>query len=88
MRNWLAATMPRWYAIAAVVVSLLLLGGLGFWYTNYSLAEADKTERENDRRWCQLLVTLDDAYSTVPPTSELGRRVADAIHALRTDLEC
>ena len=88
MGSWLGTPMPRWYALVVTVSSVALLALAGVLYTNYSLGEADKTERENDRRWCQLLVTLDDAYSTVPPTSALGRRVADAIHALRTDLEC
>lgn len=88
MRNWLAGTMPRWYAVASVVVSLLLLGGISVWYTNYSLGVADARERENDRRWCQLLDPLDKAYSSVPPASELGRLVAAAIHNLRVDYDC
>jgi hypothetical protein len=83
-----ALTMPWWYALLAVLVSLLLLGGGGWWYTTYAIGRQDATERENDRRWCELLGTLDEAYQGTPPQSELGRRLAADIHALRTELGC
>lgn len=86
--HWLSASMPRWYAVAVTAASVMLIGFAGVAYTNYSLTKAGASERESDRRWCSLLVTLDSAYGSTPPTTELGRRVAAAIHALRDDLEC
>lgn len=88
MSSWLHGVMPRWYGLVGMLISTLLLALSGFLYVNYQQASAQKAERENDRRWCQLLITLDQAYSTSPPTSELGRRVALAIHSLRTELGC
>lgn len=85
---WLSTAMPRWYALAVTVASVLVVGATAIGWTNYSLGRTSATERENDRRWCALLNTLDQAYSSSPPTSEVGRRVAAAIHTLRSDLEC
>lgn len=81
-------TMPWWYALVAICVAMALLVAGGMGYTSYVDGEREAAEREADRRWCQLLVTLDQAYSAVPPSTELGRRVAGAIHTLRVDLDC
>lgn len=80
--------MPRWYRFAAVVVSLLVLGIASVSWTAYVDHRRAAAERESDRRWCDLLSTLDEAYSSTPPSTDLGRRVADAIHSLRVDLDC
>lgn len=79
---------PRWAALAAVVLSMFLLAAANVIYTGWVDSQRDEAEREADRRWCALLVTLDDAYSSTPPATEIGRRVAAAIHSLRTDLDC
>lgn len=81
-------SMPRWYLLVAIVGSVMLLAAAGIAYTNWSIGRQNATERENDRRWCEMLVTLDDAYSSTPPQSELGRRLAADIHKLRVDLGC
>lgn len=53
-------------------------------------AEVVRAERELDRRWCQLLIPLDDSYQTNPnvQASELGRRVAAAVHDIRAETGC
>jgi hypothetical protein len=79
---------PRWYALVVIVVSIMALAIAGVLYTNYAIARQDKIERENDRRWCELLVTLDEAYQGNPPQSETGRAVARTIHDLRNALGC
>jgi hypothetical protein len=78
----------RWYLLVAVVVSTLSTAAGGVAYTSWSIGQQDRTERENDRRWCQLLTTLDDAYRAAPPQSETGRRLAADIHQLRAELGC
>jgi len=80
--------MAKRYAILAVLLSVLMLGVGGHFYIGHVDRQREAAERESDRRWCELLTTLDEAYSTVPPTTELGRRVATAIRTLRTDLSC
>lgn len=42
----------------------------------------------NNRQWCELLTTLDTAYSSTPPQSELGRKVATSITKLKNNFEC
>lgn len=80
--------MPRWYRFAAVVASLIVLGVGSVSWTAYVDHKREKAERESDRRWCDLLVTLDNAYAAGTPTTEIGRQVAAAIHNLRVDLDC
>ena len=79
---------PRWVVLVTVVLSMMGLAVTGVSYTSYVDSERESAERDADRRWCQLLVTLDEAYSTVPPASEIGHRVAGAIHTLRIELDC
>ncbi len=79
---------PRWYLLVAIVLSSLSTAGGGVAYTSWSIGQQDQTERENDRRWCQLLTTLDEAYRATPPQSPTGQRVAADIHSLRRELGC
>lgn len=79
---------PQWITLTSIALSVLALAIAGVAYTSYVDGQREKSEREADQRWCTLLGTLDEAYSTVPPTTELGRRVALAIHTLRRDLKC
>ena len=81
-------TVPRWYALLAICVSMVTLAGMGIAYTSYVDGQREQAEREADRRWCLLLSTLDRAYSSTPPATELGRQVAIAIHNLTTQLQC
>lgn len=90
---------PRWRVLVAVVLSTMGLGGAGIVYTNWAVGEQRKAERraeaellraerEADRRWCELLITLDDAYGATPPQSSTGQRLAADVHNLRVDLGC
>lgn len=73
--------------LSAVAVSVA-----GVVYTG--LSQSENNERihqqqvENNRQWCELLSTLDIAYSSTPPQSELGRKVANAIHQLSQSFDC
>lgn len=70
--------VPLWYALLAVMVSMLLLTGAGIWYTNHA-------QREADRRWCELFTIMSGGPA---PTTERGRVIADAMDRLRLDLGC
>lgn len=78
----------RLAALSAVLTSLVALAVIGYAYTNYAIGQSKRVELQNDRNWCELLVTLDSAYSAAPPASETGRKVASAIHDLRRKLGC
>lgn len=86
--NGTRLSRPRWYLLVAIVVSTLSTAGGGVAYTSWSIGNQDRTERENDRRWCQLLTTLDEAYLAAPPQTDTGKRLAADIHELRGELGC
>lgn len=83
-----ARDMPRWYLLAVLLSSVLILSIAGVGYTTYVDNKRAASEREADRRWCELLVQLDSAYSIAPPSTETGRRVAKSIHDLKVSLDC
>lgn len=83
------------YSLVATFVSVLSMLSVNIMYTNHvdqerrkatslSIAEVQRIDRE----WCELLVTLDEAYRKTPPTTPTGRSVADSIRHLRGDLHC
>lgn len=69
------------YALVMGILATLLAVGVNITYTKNSVTKSD-------REWCELLVTLDNAYSQTPPQSETGRKVARDIHHLRVSRKC
>jgi hypothetical protein len=70
-----------WYSIAAIFVSMLVMGILGFAYTNH-------VQRTNDQKWCGLIAYLDDGYRAAPPTTNAGKEFARRISVMRENLHC
>jgi len=92
-------TGGAWWTLAVMVLCMVALGGGGVVYTGHVVDRQNRAEREaerraaeverqNDRRWCALLVTMDDQYRMAPPASETGRRVAAAMAYLRESFGC
>jgi hypothetical protein len=79
---------PRWMILVSIFLSVVALAVAGVLYTGHVDGKREAAEREADQRWCELLITLDEAYSSAVPATELGRRVADAVHNLRVGLDC
>lgn len=75
--------LPRsaWWTVGAIVLCTALLAVGGIAYTRASV-------QRSDRRWCDLLVTLDRQYRAAPPATEAGRGVAAAIAELRRQFGC
>lgn len=68
----------RWYALATVVVSCILVSvGIGGMNAAYS----QRLVKSDHQRWCALLVPLD---TELPPTST----IKPIIHQLRGEFEC
>lgn len=67
------------YALLTVLTAAVLVGVACILYTGHA-------QQESDRRWCDLLVTLDAPAS--PPETERGAEIQRQIHALRVDLGC
>lgn len=74
--------------VAAILLPLVLASGISITYSIKLDRESDRANERNDRKWCALLVQLDDAYKGTPPSTTVGQNVADAIHRLRVDLGC
>lgn len=71
-------TQRRW-AIASILLSLLLMAGFVVVYTGY-------TRERDDQRWCGLFAALDPAAE--PPTTDRGAEVQRLIRQLRADFDC
>lgn len=57
--------------------------------TNQHAIEAERSSQvASDQAMCQLVSILDDAYKGTPPSTETGRRVAEAMHSLRVASRC
>lgn len=70
------------YALLTSFISMIILTFVGIWYTNH-------VSVENNRQWCELVTTLDEAYSgPARPTTELGKKVANSIHKLVISFDC
>jgi hypothetical protein len=81
------------YAIVVAFFACLAVALAGVVYTNHVQGQAQRrteAERaESDRRWCALLVELDNAYHAPPgPTTKTGIKVAVEVHQLRVDFGC
>lgn len=83
-RRW-AVTM-----VFASFFAILLVVSLNAGYTRHVQQQADKRQAqyraESDQRWCTLFALLDPAG--VPPTTERGQRIQNAIRDLRRGFHC
>jgi hypothetical protein len=77
---------PTWYAYAAIFASCLML-------SISSLLISKKYADDSARKWCDIIVTMDDAYKQprppgTPPLTVTGQRIAKDMHNLRRELGC
>lgn len=76
------------YAAVVVFVTLVAVA-IGNWaYTNYVDRQAEQRNLQRSREICGLLVVLDNVYQQTPPTTPVGRNVAEEIHRYRLALGC
>ena len=84
--------MPLWWTLVITGFAIFAVVISGVLYTrsiDQKRAESERRIRiENDKRWCALLKPLDKAYNATTPATELGKQVADAIHALVLSFSC
>jgi hypothetical protein len=72
---------PIWYSLVALLVSMFVLAVAGVVYTRH-------VQHESERKWCSLISTLDAAYQSQPPQTQLGRNLAADMARLRRQLRC
>jgi hypothetical protein len=47
-----------------------------------------RVNAESDRKWCSVVITLDDAWRQSPPTTAAGKTMAANMSELRRELHC
>lgn len=73
---------PRvWYAVIVAYLATLAIGAAALLY-------ADHVDSQSNRRWCGLVTTLDDTYTSQLPTTQLGQSIAREIKQLRHEFGC
>lgn len=68
-------------SLIMVFVSIIIVTVTGIFYTGYSI-------RKNNQKWCEFLITMDEAYESIPPTSDLGKKIFRSFHELKINYEC
>lgn len=65
-----------------VYISMLLMAGGSIWISN-------ENSKENGRKFCDIITTVNGAYKTGPePTTDLGRKLKADYAALESRLDC
>lgn len=81
-----------WWGLATAYASAIIMGLVAMLFAADKAHEAEsraiETDRESSQKWCAVVVTLDDAYRQLPPTTATGRRLAEEIAKLRKDFGC
>lgn len=72
---------PGWYSLAATLGTSLVTAILMLFLTLHFV-------QQSERKWCDLITMLDDAYHQTPPTTETGKNVARQMSGLRQSLHC
>jgi hypothetical protein len=81
-------SQPVWYSLVAVGVSVVLIAVTSVVLSQQARQEAQRAARESERRWCGLVVSLDDSYRVAPPQTPVGRRMAAELATLRAQFGC
>lgn len=80
--------MRAWATILLLIVGFGLALGLTIAYVGKVDRAAEHRNQERSREICGLITVLDDAYAETPPTTPVGRHLADEIHRYRMRLGC
>lgn len=87
-------TTRKWvlYSVLTAALSSIAMGVVSIEYANYvnakSQERATKALEESQRKWCEIVRTLDDAYRATPPQTPAGKHLAEEFARLRLDFHC
>jgi hypothetical protein len=83
---------PSWYSTAAILASSLVMSLASMGIALHVNAESDRKAEvarvESERKWCSIVITLNDSYREQPPTTATGKNVAAGIAELAKSLDC
>lgn len=71
----------RLLSAGLALVGILVALSINLFYTKY-------TQQQSDRRWCALIVSLDDRYRAIPNPAPEATAFQRRIHDLRQGLGC
>jgi hypothetical protein len=75
-------TWRAWHVLVVCVLCAFLAAASSMVYAN-------RVARESERKWCTIVVTIDDSTSSSPQsTTPTGKKFATAMAQLRRDLGC
>lgn len=74
---------PRWwYVLVVAFLSSILTAGAALWLSVRFI-------QASERKWCELVTTLDEGYRTPPgPSTPLGQKIARDVAGLRESFHC
>lgn len=81
-------TRPAAYAGLISVITAVIVMVICIVFTIHTGNDAERYARRQAQLLCAMLVTLDNAYHSATPTTEVGRHLAQDVHNLRTSLDC
>lgn len=79
--------------LITAIVTVFLVGGSGYLYTNYVQRQADRRHdqivRDSERKWCEILNILTGGPAPTPgPAGDRARVVGALLVKLRQDFGC
>ncbi|MCZ7376556.1 hypothetical protein [Micromonospora sp. WMMC250] len=74
-------TFRAWQTLIVALVFAFMAAAASMVYSNRAAAESEQ-------KWCGIVSTLDDVYSSTPPQTPVGRDMAEQIRQLRSDFGC
>ncbi len=76
------------YLVLVTMLAAIAAGVNSVLYANRVGRVAEQHADQDARKLCAIVVTLDNAYRQIPPTTAIGRQLADGMRRLRHDLGC
>lgn len=69
------------YGLVVAYVCVIVVAIISALYSNHLAVE-------NNKKWCHVLVAIDDAYKDANVTSSAGKHIAEEFHQQRLDFKC
>lgn len=70
-----------WYAMTVTFLVTIVFAAASVLYSN-------QIARDSQRKWCGIIVTMDESYRRTPPQTPAGREIAADVRQLRKDFDC
>lgn len=88
MNSWFRTNRTAAWSFVVILLTMFLIGAANIFYSQ-SLANRQRAEsRVSEQRWCDVLETLNSAYSQAPPQTPTGQTLARQIRQLYVESGC